>query len=414
MQLPKWMRRAFRYDLRYLKRKRFYLQAGFAVLLNLSLAFTGFFALRWIGAPVLNCWACPYAIAGCPVGMIANFAALNIIAFGTIGILVSFGVILGRWTCGWVCPFGWFQELLYMIPTPKVLFPRILRYAKYLLLISMVIVIPWIYGGGTVEYEHIKPLEAEMGEESPFDEQDPFEDPFTEDEPFVEDEPEEPADTDVKSSDPEAFEKFMSKKMFFCYFCPAGALEASLPMLISTEPFQRRLDHLRDAEIRKAGLDPEFVADDDGEFPRITFPEPRLADVADKFIVLAIFIILFVLMKRPFCRLACPVGAILGIASKVSVLRLRVDHDRCIECDTCARVCPQGIAIYKDDCPSAECILCNECVNACPVRCIHYDNPLRFTKPVGIPDTKPVDEYDSAKLEAVSDEPQEQKSMTNR
>ena len=35
------------------------------------------------------------------------------------GILILFGVLLGRFICGFLCPFGWFQELLHKIPSPK-------------------------------------------------------------------------------------------------------------------------------------------------------------------------------------------------------------------------------------------------------------------------------------------------------
>ena len=59
------------------------------------------------------------------------------------GILILFGVLLGRFICGFLCPFGWFQELLHKIPLPS--FPpklKPLRYLKYAVLLVMVVLLP--------------------------------------------------------------------------------------------------------------------------------------------------------------------------------------------------------------------------------------------------------------------------------
>ncbi len=377
MPRPNWLRNAIFNNKKYLARKRFYMQFGFAVLLNLSLAVTGFFTLHWIAAPVLNCWACPFAVMGCPIGILANLAALNLIAIGAVGVLVSTAVVIGRWTCGWVCPFGWLQELFYMVPTPKFQMPRILRHFKYVALALMVFIIPWMLGGGTVGYDDLKPLQdtgtiEEAVEEVPWEGED------------VAELPEESEDTDVASDSNEALREFASKKLFFCYYCPAGTLQASIPMLISTDPYQARLDHWRRNQIIEKGLDPENVSDDDAEYPRILVPEVQASAVADKLVILALFLLAFVFIKRPFCRVFCPAGAALGAMSKASLLRLKVDQTKCIKCDACTRRCPQGISIYKPDCPTAECILCNECVVICPTKAISYENPFNLKDPAAV------------------------------
>lgn len=368
MARPNWLRTAVFNNKKYLARKRFYMQFGFAVLLNLSLAFTGFFTLHWLAAPVLNCWACPFAVMGCPIGILANLAALNLVAIGAVGVLVSTAVVIGRWTCGWVCPFGWLQELFYMIPTPKFQMPRILRHFKYVALALMVFAIPWMLGGGTVSFDDLKPLQ-DTGNFEAFEDEEPLDGETV---------PEVAADSN------QVLREFASRKLFFCYYCPAGTLQATVPLIISTEPHQVRLDHWRRNQIIEKGLDPEYVSDDDAEYPRLVVDKLEMSAVADKLVILALFLLAFVFIKRPFCRVFCPAGAALGAMSKASLLRLKVDPAKCIKCDACTKRCPQGISIYKPDCPKAECILCNECVVICPTKAISYDNPLRLTEPVEV------------------------------
>ncbi|MBQ1256325.1 MAG: 4Fe-4S binding protein, partial [Clostridia bacterium] len=65
--------------------------------------------------PGLNCYSCPGAAGACPLGALQNAVA----AFGhkppyyVLGILVLYGLIFGRTVCGFLCPFGLLQDLLY-------------------------------------------------------------------------------------------------------------------------------------------------------------------------------------------------------------------------------------------------------------------------------------------------------------
>jgi ferredoxin-type protein NapH len=70
-------------------------------------------SLRSIPCLGMNCYACPAAVFACPIGTLQHFAALRQIPFYTLGILSLVGVLVGRLACGWLCPFGWFQELAY-------------------------------------------------------------------------------------------------------------------------------------------------------------------------------------------------------------------------------------------------------------------------------------------------------------
>lgn len=100
--------------------------------------------------PGLNCYSCPGAVTSCPLGALQNaFADSGKRApYYMLGIIMLYGVLLGRWICGWLCPFGLVQELLYKIKTPKAkksIFTRVLSYLKYVILVLFVVVIPLIY-----------------------------------------------------------------------------------------------------------------------------------------------------------------------------------------------------------------------------------------------------------------------------
>lgn len=108
--------------------------------------------------PGLNCYSCPGAIASCPLGALQNALAESGTRAPTyvIGIIVLFGLILGRTVCGFLCPVGLGQELLYKIKTPKLKknrVTRVLSYFKYVLLVALVIVVPLVYfAPGFCEY----------------------------------------------------------------------------------------------------------------------------------------------------------------------------------------------------------------------------------------------------------------------
>lgn len=96
--------------------------------------------------PGLNCYSCPAAAASCPIGALQAVIGSSKFQFAyyVFGILILIGVLLGRVVCGFLCPFGWFQELLHKIPTKKFSTKKlhILTYLKYMILIIFVIVLP--------------------------------------------------------------------------------------------------------------------------------------------------------------------------------------------------------------------------------------------------------------------------------
>lgn len=101
--------------------------------------------------PGFNCYACPGAVGACPLGSIQNALAESKTKLPTyvLGIILLYCIIFGRTICGFLCPVGLLQELLYKIKTPKLKKSKVTRclsYFKYVLLFVLVIGLPLIYG----------------------------------------------------------------------------------------------------------------------------------------------------------------------------------------------------------------------------------------------------------------------------
>jgi polyferredoxin len=95
-------------------------------------------------------------------------------------------------------------------------------------------------------------------------------------------------------------------------------------------------------------------------------------------IVLAVLTLASVLVQNFWCRYLCPYGALLGIVSLASPLRIRRSPDDCIDCAKCAKVCPSALPVDKlVTIKSAECTGCLECVAICPA-----ENALQMSFPL--------------------------------
>jgi polyferredoxin len=242
--------------------------------------------------PGLHCYSCPSSVLACPVGTLQNFfaspgfaggiASLRadaLILLGVVGFLLVIGFAAGRIACGWVCPFGLLQELLYMIPVPKIGVPRGWKNAKYAVLLVFVVMLPLL----------LRPVPGGGG------------DPW------------------------------------FCKaVCPDGTLVAGWPL----------------------------VAMDGGE----TFQTGFL--FLWKSAILVLVLLWAMAARRPFCRVLCPLGALWGLAGRISLFRMRVGKS-CIRCGKCAEVCPVDLKLWQEP-SSAECIRCTRCIPACPVGCISH------------------------------------------
>ena len=232
--------------------------------------------------PGLNCYSCPGAISACPLGSLQNAisASADRPAFYVIGIILLFGMFLGRVICGFLCPFGLIQELLHKIPVKKLKKNKItqkLTWIKYVILGIFVVVIPLFFG------LRKQPLPA------------------------------------------------------FCkYICPAGTLEGALMLMI----------HPDNADLRSLT---------GGIFYW-------------KLAVLIAMVISCVFIFRAFCRFICPLGAIYSLFSKIALLGVRVDMNRCNNCGACVKTCQMDIKRVGD----RECIQCGECIDVCPEKAITF------------------------------------------
>ncbi len=135
--------------------KRHGVQALWALLTNSYLA--GFLQgkiyqgkLKTLCVPGLNCYSCPGAVGACPIGaMQAVIGSWNFkFAFYVAGFLMFVGGLMGRFVCGWLCPFGLIQDLLHKLPFWKKLETfrgdRLLRKLKYIILLIFVILMPMV------------------------------------------------------------------------------------------------------------------------------------------------------------------------------------------------------------------------------------------------------------------------------
>lgn len=107
-------------------------------------------ASKYLCTPGLNCYSCPGAVTSCPLGALQNsFSASNKRApYYMLGVIMLYGIMFGRWICGWLCPFGLFQDLLHKIKTPKLkknFVTRVLSFLKYVILAIFVVILPLIY-----------------------------------------------------------------------------------------------------------------------------------------------------------------------------------------------------------------------------------------------------------------------------
>ena len=148
--------------------------------------------LKKLCVPGLNCYSCPGALGACPIGALQAVAGSVRYGFSlyAAGFIALIGVLLGRWICGWICPFGLIQDILNKIPGRKLAVNRkangILKYLKYLVLTISVLLLPALFAD-------------EFGLSTPY----------------------------------------------FCeYVCPAGTLEGGIPLILMNGPLRETVGFL--------------------------------------------------------------------------------------------------------------------------------------------------------------------------
>ena len=135
----------------FLSRFRGWIQAGATLLTNIHLPnfvkggiYQG--EGKAVCVPGLNCYSCPAATGACPIGAFQAGVGSSKFSFSyyITGFLILLGVLLGRFICGFLCPFGWLQDLLHKVPGKKLSTKKLkpLTHLKYVVLLLTVILLP--------------------------------------------------------------------------------------------------------------------------------------------------------------------------------------------------------------------------------------------------------------------------------
>jgi len=218
----------------------------------------------------------PDGIDGLSYRYVAAFRCHAPLPWFMIGFLGIIGLLSGRFTCGWLCPFGFVQDIMNFFKRLKVHIPKVWYYLKYVILIVVVFIIPYF------TYEH-----------------------------------------------------------WFSKLCPCGALIAGIPWALWNPE------------------DPIFGG-------------PVIAAEAIgsmywlKIWILGVCLVLFMFIKRPFCRTICPLGAIYALFNKISFVSMKVKPS-CVDCGQCRDLCPVDIE-PQTQINTEACIKCLECT-----QCEHID-----------------------------------------
>lgn len=180
---------------------------------------------------------------------------------------------------------------------------------------------------------------------------------------------------------------FLLKKAFCGWLCPIGTLSESLWMAGEkifgrTFTLPRWLDYpLRSLKYLLFFFFAWAVAGMGEEALRtfIYSPYNKVADIKmyqffaniDSFAMWTILVLvgLSVVIKNFWCRYLCPYGAMLGLSSLLSPLKITREASSCIDCSLCTKACPSAINVESATRVwSDECMACMRCVEACPVK----------------------------------------------
>ena len=239
-------------------------------------------------------------------------------------VVIVLSVLLGKFFCGWVCPFGLYMDLLsYLRKTLKIpyrdfseSFNKKFHQLGYVIL-ALIIVVSVIFASEAIAGAQLVPGTEEGG--------------------FV-------------------YQYFSAP---FCQFCPM-------------KPFCVLLES-------SVGLiRPEWISQvTTGDFYELGYYVTSI-----NLILLGIVTVVSFFYRRAWCRI-CPLGALIALFSRfppfkwVSVLRLNKLEEKCTKCGICKRVCPTQVTEVYDkkggDIEESNCIMCMRCVEMCP-----YESALQL------------------------------------
>ncbi len=374
--------------------------------------------LKSIPQPVLNCYGGPLSVFACPIGSTQQMIGQHIVPWLPLGIFVVVGAFVGRAACGWLCPLGLYQDLLYKLrvgPRAKarrwltfgviatiaaaisaalVIFVRLpalkvfgygwLPFTLAVLLVAIrgKLALParvWLGGWlaaiglGLLVWFRFEPgfgvvtaaigmvvlglagrwFAAVVAAVAAF--------VLTSVGPAFAIGPLSGValrlvlvavalglplllDVLLRVSLPSSLLKFaflvliagvvayVTAEPWFCKLCPHGTFEAGIPLVL-WDPVNALRGLVGWLYWVKIGL-------------------------------LLVLVVAAIAIKRPFCRIICPIGAIYSVFNKVSLLHLK-KTEGCTNCGLCQRICPMDIEPQRAP-NQLECVRCFECAWRCP------------------------------------------------
>jgi Pyruvate/2-oxoacid:ferredoxin oxidoreductase delta subunit len=102
----------------------------------------------------------------------------------------------------------------------------------------------------------------------------------------------------------------------------------------------------------------------------------NLADIGlGGIIFISLMLILSLFFYRPWCQMFCPFGLAGWAVEQFSLLKPRIDRQKCLKCLTCVKICPTRAmeGIYDDRNIHADCFACGKCISNCPVKAIKWN-----------------------------------------
>ena len=400
------------------------LNAYIAAYLQNKILYQGF--LKYVPEPILNCYGGPLAVFACPIGSTQQMVGMKLLPWLPLGVFIVIGAVVGRAACAWLCPFGMWQDLLYKIKAG----PN--AGSKRWVSVAVIALVTAVIGAALVLFLKLPPLPVFVYAWLPFNllvlvvaNRGKLDLPrrmwvggflaalglaavvwlkfevgyavaagliamvllgltgrwfaavFSAVAGFLLGWLGNPAfhigplsglplgiglavaalilvlgiDVAARASLPSNFLKFgvllvvagvasyLTAEPWFCKLCPQGTFGAGIPLVL-WDPVNALRGLVGWLYWVKIGI-------------------------------LLATILAAIAVKRPFCRVICPIGALYSLFNKGSLVHLTCSRDSCTQCGLCRKVCPMNIEPQQSQ-NQLECIRCNECVSNCPKSCLKF------------------------------------------
>ena len=288
-------------------------QLGFFVLfsgigiMSLVPAFNG--TRSWVVLPIVSSVKSQAQVTS-TMDAITLFLENGLFPWLPIGIMLVVGAILGRFMCGWICPVGFLQDVITAVKG-RVDSVEKRAHLYWIRLKYVLVALAFLISGSlglAVYYGVGNDYRTSLG---------PLADGL------------------------------------FVAITPDGTLFGTLPAILAGS--WRFLGTAQSSDLSIGNLSSWF-----GHISALTWLNV---------VVLVGFVYAAWRIPRFWCRYVCPVGAIMAVTQKNSLLGMHRDPIKCSECKECETACPMQIPILDLDWKKfndSECILCMACIDACP------------------------------------------------